>query len=201
MEPTTLWITNAVAQLLDIGVEKFTGAGLEKIECLRQIVRTRLRDNPQAEQALIDFEAKIDLEKIKFYLESEMIQDKEFANKVTTLFSEIQYELASEIQDKRNIGANDDYIAQPRLTTTVLNDTSQANVHRIVVRPSIYRNKISSSHADETIWERGNKFLVLVAGGASLGGLLGQFPGMIAGGTIAAIYALCQFHASQNSQS
>lgn len=42
----------------------------------------------------------------------------------------------------------------------------------------------------ETIWERGNKLLVFVAGGASLGGLLGQLPGAIIGGAIAAIYTI-----------
>jgi len=47
----------------------------------------------------------------------------------------------------------------------------------------------SKSQPESDLWQRGDRIIALTAGGAALGGTLGQIPGAIAGGLLAAAFA------------
>ena len=80
-------------------IEKATEATLEKIKKLTQMIREKLASNPNviAELDKEDDQDK-DLETIRFYLEGEMRQNKEFAEAVKSLYEEINQDLEKEGQ-------------------------------------------------------------------------------------------------------
>ena len=78
-------------------VEKATGATLEKIKTLTNMVRERLKSNPQVTTELEkDSDEDKDLETIRFYLESELRQNKDFREEVKRLYDEINQALENE---------------------------------------------------------------------------------------------------------
>ena len=80
-------------------IEKATEATLEKIKKLTQMIREKLASNPNviAELDKEDDQDK-DLETIRFYLEGEMRNNKEFAEAVKSLYEEINQDLEKEGQ-------------------------------------------------------------------------------------------------------
>ena len=87
-------------------IEKATEATLEKIKKLTQMIREKLASNPNviAELDKEDDQDK-DLETIRFYLEGEMRNNKEFAEAVKSLYEEINQDL-----EKEGKGANIMYV-------------------------------------------------------------------------------------------
>ncbi|ACB52673.1 hypothetical protein cce_3325 [Crocosphaera subtropica ATCC 51142] len=80
-------------------VQKATEATLEKIKKLTQIIRDKLKSNPNVMVELDKEDDKDkDLETIRFYLEGEMRQNKEFAEEVKSLYEEINQALEKEGQ-------------------------------------------------------------------------------------------------------
>lgn len=75
-------------------IEKATEATIEKLKKLTQMIRERLKSNPNviAELDKKDDNDK-DLETVRFYLEGEMRQHKDFADQVKSLFDEINKDL------------------------------------------------------------------------------------------------------------
>lgn len=107
MEPitTTVIVTLAFTKFLETSVEKFTEAGLQKIDQLREKIWNKLRGNPKAEQALREIEkgSKVELEKVKSYLEVKMDEDETFAEEIQTLAREIQ---SFKVQDNSSMTQN-----------------------------------------------------------------------------------------------
>lgn len=80
-------------------IEKATEGTLEKINKLRQMIRDKLKSNPDV-IAELDKENDQDknLETIRLYLEGEMRHNKEFAEEVKSLYDEINQDLENERQ-------------------------------------------------------------------------------------------------------
>lgn len=80
-------------------IGKATEATLEKIKTLANIVKERLKSNPQVTTELEkESDEEKDLETIRFYLENELRQNKEFAEEVKHLYDEINQALENEGQ-------------------------------------------------------------------------------------------------------
>ena len=94
MEPitTTVIVTLAFTKFLETSVEKFTEAGLAKIDQLRKKIWDKLQGNPNAQKALeaVEQGSKAELNKVKAYLEVKMDEDEAFAEEIKTLAREIQ---------------------------------------------------------------------------------------------------------------
>ena len=81
-------------------VQKATEATLEKIKTLANMVRERLKSNPQVVTELEkESDENKDLETIRFYLESELRQNKDFREGVKRLYDEIHQALENEGQN------------------------------------------------------------------------------------------------------
>ncbi|MDJ0580818.1 hypothetical protein [Crocosphaera sp.] len=81
-------------------VEKATEATLKKINTLGNMVRGRLKSNPQVLTELEKgSDEDKDLETIRFYLESELRQNKDFREEVKRLYDEINQALNNEGKD------------------------------------------------------------------------------------------------------
>ncbi len=85
-------------------IEKATEATLEKINSLRKKVVEKLNLKPKA-RAELEKDKDIDLATIKFYLESAIREDDEFAEEIKALVEEINQDLETEGQ-----GANVMYV-------------------------------------------------------------------------------------------
>ena len=80
-------------------VEKATEATLKKINTLGNMVRGRLKSNPQVVTELEkESDEDKDLETIRFYLESELRQNEDFREEVQRLYDEINQALENEGQ-------------------------------------------------------------------------------------------------------
>ena len=80
-------------------IEKATEGTLEKINKLRQMIRDKLKSNPDVIAELDkENDQDKDLETIRFYLEGEMRNNKEFAEEVKSLSDEINRDLEKEGQ-------------------------------------------------------------------------------------------------------
>ncbi len=85
-------------------IEKATEGTLEKINKLRQMIRDKLKSNPDVIAELDkENDQDKDLETIRFYLEGEMRHNKEFAEEVKNLSDEINQDLEKEGQDSKII--------------------------------------------------------------------------------------------------
>ncbi|MEO0841507.1 MAG: hypothetical protein AAF063_21700 [Cyanobacteria bacterium J06643_5] len=107
MEPLT---STAIATLvfnkaIEKTTEKFTEAGLEKLNNLRLKIVEKFRGNKKAEAAIAGAEKglKPDLQKIASYLEVEMDSDERFAKEVKTLAREINQEIKIDEIKGRNM--------------------------------------------------------------------------------------------------
>lgn len=85
-------------------IEKATEATLEKINSLRKKVVEKLNLKPKA-RAELEKDKDIDLATIKFYLESAIREDDQFAEEIKALVDEINQDLEAEGQ-----GANVMYV-------------------------------------------------------------------------------------------
>lgn len=73
-------------------IEKATEATLEKFNTLRQKIIERLQSKPKA-KAELEKSENINLEIIKTYLQTEMLEDDDFAEEVKSLVEAINQEL------------------------------------------------------------------------------------------------------------
>ncbi|MCU0567903.1 MAG: hypothetical protein MUF49_15045 [Oculatellaceae cyanobacterium Prado106] len=59
----------------------------------------------------------------------------------------------------------------------------------VLAAQTLFQPQQPPTPTQPTVWQKGDCLLVLTAGGAGLGGAIGQFPGAILGGILAAIFA------------
>lgn len=89
---TTVIVTLAFTKFLETAVEKFTEAGLQKIDELRNKIWTKLKGNAKAEEALkaVEDGNKEALENVQAYVTVAMNDDENFAAEVKALANNIQ---------------------------------------------------------------------------------------------------------------
>jgi hypothetical protein len=102
MEPVSLTagaiLTLGLTKVFETSIEKFTEAGLVKIDRLRQKIWDKFRGNTRAENALAAAEqgSKADLDKVAAYLQGMMNEEPDFAQEIQALAREIE---AGKIED------------------------------------------------------------------------------------------------------
>jgi hypothetical protein len=100
----TVIVTSIVGFVFTAAPKKATEATLEKFNTLRQKIMERLQSKPKA-KAELEKTKDIDLEIIKTYLQTEMLEDDDFAEEIKSLVEAINQELEDVGQ-----GANTMYV-------------------------------------------------------------------------------------------